>query len=72
MVVFSSLAAAIQAGFRWYAFSRSERLHIVELDRAGSNGHRVKALAFAVPTDEEMEAQMAHPAEQPRLEPMSV
>ena len=52
MYVFSSLDAAIRSGFRWYAFSEPENLHVVELDRATSGGRRVKALAFARPSAE--------------------
>ena len=53
MYVFSSLDAAIRSGFRWYAFSESENLHVVELDRATCGGRRVKALAFALPAAED-------------------
>lgn len=56
MVVFSSLAKALREGFRWYSFSRSERLHIVELDH-GRGDRRIKALAFAIPTPEELAEQ---------------
>lgn len=55
MYVFSSLQAAQSAGFRWYAFSEAEGLHIVELDQRRSSGKRMKALAFARPSPDEAE-----------------
>ncbi len=52
MTVFTSLAAAITAGFSWYSFSREYNLHIVRIDFA-RNGRRVGALAFAKINPEE-------------------
>ncbi|MBM3463277.1 MAG: hypothetical protein FJX76_14335 [Armatimonadetes bacterium] len=56
MIVFSSLDEAQREGFRWQSLSRSEKLHIVEMDRMGSRGQRVKALAFACLSTEELAA----------------
>ena len=55
MYVFSSLEAATRYGFRWFSFSPSDRLHLVELDRSNGGGRRLKELAFAVPSAEELD-----------------
>lgn len=69
MVIFSSLAEALREGFRWHSFSKTEKLHIVEMDRPSKRGLRVKALAFAQLSAEEsaaLEAEAAtHLAEVP-------
>ncbi len=46
MVVFSSVARAVQAGFRWVEFSTEYGLHVMEIVRQTQKG-RVRALAFA-------------------------
>jgi len=52
MVVFSSLEAARRAGFRWFEYSREYQLHVVQLDQWTPRG-RIRALAFARPSEEE-------------------
>ena len=46
MVVFSTLDAAIHAGFQWYDYDKENNLYIVLLDRPQGN-KRVRLLAFA-------------------------
>ncbi len=54
MMIFSTLAAAQQAGFRWFTYSEADQLHIVETDRMLPGGRRVKALAFARRSDSDL------------------
>ncbi len=53
MYVFSSLEAALNAGFRWSAYLADEQLHLVEVDRVDRAGRRVRALALARRDDAE-------------------